>query len=251
MKLHFSKYQGAGNDFVLVDGRGLLPFEPTRERVARLCDRRFGVGADGLMILEADPAGSDFTMRYFNSDGGESTMCGNGGRCIARFADDLGIGGTTKRFVAVDGPHEATLNPDGTITIGMIDIAGVERRGSDYFVQSGSPHYIVVGRPYDLAEAQRLRAAHNANVNYVQIEGAGRLSIRTFERGVEAETWACGTGAVASAAAVAALYGGERYTLAALGGELCVAFERTPSGGFCAVRLTGPAAKVFDGVLEL
>lgn len=253
MKLKFAKYQGAGNDFVLVDGRCASDIVWTRERVARLCDRRFGVGADGLMILDIDPEGSDFTMRYFNADGGESTMCGNGGRCIVRFADDLGIGGREKHFVAVDGPHTAVLNPDGTITLGMIDIERVERRAADFFVQSGSPHYVLIGQPYDLAQAQALRGAHNANVNYVQIEAPGRLAIRTFERGVEAETWACGTGAVASAATVDAqsVEKSDRYVLRALGGVLEVTFDRTPEGGYQNVCLTGPAVRVFGGELDI
>lgn len=254
MKLEFAKYQGAGNDFVLIDGRvACADVVWTRERVSGLCDRRFGVGADGLMVLENDPSGSDFMMRYFNADGGESTMCGNGGRCIARFADDLAIGGCEKRFVAVDGPHTAVLNADGTITLGMIDMAGVEQRGADFFVQSGSPHYILIGKSYDQVQAKALRAVHNANVNYVQIEAPGVLSIRTFERGVEAETWACGTGAVASAAAVDAQSADKQdfYTLRALGGELGVAFERTASGGYGNVRLTGPAVRVFAGELEI
>ena len=140
----FSKYHGAGNDFVMIDGR-TEPFDATPERVAALCRRRTGIGADGLMILESDPA-EEFRMRYFNADGGEATMCGNGGRCIALFAHHLGIGGMRKRFIGVDGPHTAELlrveGPEGEIRLGMIDVRRVEVHPEYLFLDTGSPHYV-------------------------------------------------------------------------------------------------------------
>lgn len=253
MKLNFAKYQGAGNDFVLIDAREPLPVELTRALVARLCDRRLGIGADGLMTLEGDPQGSDFVMRYFNCDGGESTMCGNGGRAIARFAADLGVGGAmVKNFRATDGMHQARLNEDGTITLQMINIERVERVGDDFFVQSGSPHYIIIGDPYDEQRARDLRHKYNANVNFVEVVGRGKLKIRTFERGVEAETHACGTGATAAAVAVdfASDDPLERYDLQAVGGLLRVEFSRQGQN-FQNVRLTGGAERVFEGVLQI
>lgn len=252
MKLNFAKYQGAGNDFVLIDAREPLPVELTRARVAMLCDRRFGIGGDGLMTLENDPQGSDFLMRYFNCDGGQSTMCGNGGRAIARFADDLGVGGATKHFRATDGLHDACLNQDGTITLQMIDIDIVERVGSDFFLQSGSPHYIIVGQVYDEKRAEALRHKYNSNVNFVKVISHGKLEIRTFERGVEAETYACGTGATAAAVAVDFMSDNPlgAYDLQAVGGLLRVEFERH-GDRYENVRLTGGAERVFAGVLEI
>lgn len=252
MKLEFVKYQGAGNDFVLLDARKGLPVSLRREVVALLCDRRFGVGGDGLMSLELDQDGADFYMRYFNCDGGESTMCGNGGRAIARFADDLGVGGQLKTFRAIDGLHTARLNDDRSITLGMIDIERVDRIGADFFVQSGSPHYIIVSEPYDTDRAREIRHRYDCNVNFVQIKGEGRLEIRTFERGVEAETFACGTGATAAAVAVdfAKGEGRDNYTLETLGGELRVEWKRRGEG-YVDVLLTGPACRVFSGELQI
>lgn len=252
MRLKFAKYQGAGNDFVLLDAREGLPVSLTIDVVAGLCDRRFGVGADGLMALELDPEGSDFRMRYFNCDGRESTMCGNGGRAIARFADDLGVGGRIKTFRAIDGLHRAQLNDDMSITLEMINIARVDRIGNDFFVESGSPHYVIIGEPYDIDRARQLRNRYDCNVNFVELLGEGRLSIRTFERGVEAETFACGTGATAGAVAVDLAMGEGLcgYRLQTLGGELCVEWERRGEG-YVGVRLTGPACRVFRGELQI
>lgn len=205
----FSKYHGAGNDFVMIDGR-TEPFDATPERVAALCRRRTGIGADGLMILESDPA-EEFRMRYFNADGGEATMCGNGGRCIALFAHHLGIGGMRKRFIGVDGPHTAELlrveGPEGEIRLGMIDVRRVEVHPEYLFLDTGSPHYVefvesvrgvdVAGRGAAIRHSAAFAASGGTNVNFVEIVSDGHIRIRTFERGVEAETLACGTGATA------------------------------------------------------
>lgn len=252
MKLKFVKYQGAGNDFVLLDERQGLPLSLTQQQVAGLCDRRFGIGADGLMTLGRGENGLDFSMRYFNCDGLESTMCGNGGRAITRYADDLGIGGVSKTFSAVDGIHRSTINQDDTISLQMIDIDKVECRGDDFFVQSGSPHYIIFDQAYDQTRARQLREQWNANVNFVQDLGLGRLAIRTFERGVEAETWACGTGATAAAVAMAYRSASNRseYILKALGGVLRVAWSMD-NGIYRHVILTGPAERVFEGEIEI
>lgn len=263
-KLFFSKYQGAGNDFVLIDAReGALRL--SRERVAFLCDRRFGIGADGLMLLERDPAGSDFYMRYYNADGGESTMCGNGGRCIARFADDLGIGGAVKRFNSSDGFHEAELLPDGLIRLRMMDVERVEQLegGRSWFVDTGSPHYVeftddvaavdVAARGAVVRCAPEYEAMGGTNVNFVQVLGLGRIRVRTFERGVEAETLACGTGVTAAALTTCRVLQPARtcFTVEAVGGTLGVAFSAAGDSGFEEVFLTGPALRVFGGEIGL
>lgn len=252
MELNFSKYQGAGNDFIVLDARDGLPCTLTGELVAVLCNRRFGIGADGLMTIEN--GGGDFAMRYFNCDGSEGMMCGNGGRCIVRMADDLGIaaGRNVKRFSAVDGPHTATINENGTISLQMIDIERVERVGNDFFVQTGSPHYVIVGQPYDLTVAREKRLQYNANVNFVEIVGGGALKVRTFERGVEGETWACGTGVTAAAAVVnfSSQSTCQCFDIEAIGGHLSVQIEGR-DGRYKNVVLTGEAIKVFDGVIKI
>ena len=263
MDLQFAKYHGAGNDFVLVDNRA-GHFDPTRERVAALCHRRFGVGADGLMTLERDPL-LEFRMRYFKADGGESTMCGNGGRCIALFAEHLGIGGRVKEFMGSDGPHSATVDADGAdggvVTLRMVDVAQVVHEQGFFFLNTGSPHYVEFVDDLDGLDVDTLgreirrdgafAEIGGTNVNFVRIDGYGRIAVRTYERGVEAETWACGTGATAAAIA-AHLYRFPNclsFGVDVRGGELRVAF-RTVGDGFTDVMLTGPARRVFSGVID-
>lgn len=258
----FSKYHGAGNDFVMIDGR-TEPFDATPERVAALCRRRTGIGADGLMILESDPA-EEFRMRYFNADGGEATMCGNGGRCIALFAHHLGIGGMRKRFIGVDGPHTSELlRVEGSR--GQRYASG----GSERAASGGAPElsvsrhrlcrYVefvesvrgvdVAGRGAAIRHSAAFAARGGTNVNFVEIVSDGHIRIRTFERGVEAETLACGTGATASAIAAAVRTGSpcRDYRVDVEGGTLRVAFEPDGKGGFTRIELTGPARKVFEG----
>lgn len=259
-RVSFSKYQGAGNDFVLIDARTEDP-GLTREQVRRLCRRRFDIGADGLMTLERDPAGTDFYMRYYNSDGGESTMCGNGGRCIALFADHLGIGGRIKRFNSSDGFHEAELLADGLIRLRMIDVEEVKPLGDgrSWFVFTGSPHYVefiedvmaadVEKRGAEVRHKPEYEAMGGTNVDFVQVLGPGRIRVRTFERGVEAETLACGTGVTAAAMVTHSVSqpGCRDFTVEAMGGTLGVKFAATDRGGYIEVFLTGPAERVFTG----
>lgn len=263
-RINFAKYQGAGNDFVLIDARTDDPCL-SGEQIRFLCDRRFGIGADGLMTLECDPAGTDFYMRYYNSDGGESTMCGNGGRCIARFADQLGIGGRIKRFNSSDGLHEAELLGDGRIRLRMIDVAAVEPLADDrsWFVFTGSPHYVeladdvmsvdVAGRGAEIRRRPEYAATGGTNVDFVQVAGPGQLRVRTFERGVEAETLACGTGVTAAALVIHRVRQPHccDFTVEALGGTLGVKFAETAGGGYADVWLTGPAERVFTGETAL
>jgi len=206
-KIKFSKYQGAGNDFVLVDNRSGFFDGNDTVLVKKMCDRRFGIGADGLMLLEG-AENADFRMRYFNADGREGSMCGNGGRCIVAFARDLGIVAEKAAFLAVDGAHEAAI-VSGQVDLGMVDVREVAREddGDFYLLDTGSPHLVreVTGlRDVDMAtEGHRIRNSPRfrkagVNVNFVEREGDGYF-LRTYERGVEGETLACGTGATAAA----------------------------------------------------
>ena len=253
--LEFYKYEGAGNDFILFDAREGAPML-SHEELAHLCHRHFGIGADGVMYLEQPQnEGEDFYMRYFNSDGRESTMCGNGGRCISKFAADLGMFSSDCKFSAVDGPHWAKVN-EHSITLGMVNAPAVVERNGGHFVDTGSPHHVEQRDfPADFENvARQTRDAYGAegsNVNYVETIGEDALRIRTFERGVEAETLACGTGAVA-AAIVAYTQGWvqtQPVTLDALGGQLKVGFEGR--GPFTKVWLEGPAKFVFKGTITL
>ncbi|MBR1766822.1 MAG: diaminopimelate epimerase [Bacteroidales bacterium] len=253
--IDFYKFDGAGNDFVVVDNRHeRRTFDEAL--VARLCHRRFGVGADGLMTLEAADDGLDFEMVYYNSDGRIGSMCGNGGRCISAFAYLLGMG-KRLHFKGFDGPHDAELlswDNDcrvGIVRLGMRDVAvdGITRVLDGWSLDTGSPHY--VQRVADLehfdvvGEGRRLRHRtdlfpQGANVDFIEDLPDGRLAVRTYERGVEDETWACGTGVTACA-----IVSGNR-SLLTRGGDFRVDFDTTPSA-FSHVMLTGPVALNFTG----
>ena len=263
MKIPFYKFHGAGNDFVMIDNRqGKYILE--EEQIAFLCHRRFGIGGDGLMLLNTSKD-YDFEMKYYNSDGPEGTMCGNGGRCITAFADFLGMDKTAFTFKAVDGIHRANVlnktNKEWLISLEMIDVAYAEENSGAYFLNTGSPHHVEFVTGLDemdvFAEGKLIRnnahykAKGGANVNFASIE-KDLIKVRTYERGVEDETLACGTGVTAVAMA-AALKKGEtkaNYHLQTRGGDLYVSFERNEKG-FVNVWLKGPAAFVFSGVIEL
>jgi len=258
MNILFNKYQGTGNDFILVDNReGKIAL--TTEQVAFLCHRRFGIGADGLMLLE-NADGFDFRMVYYNSDGGESTMCGNGGRCITAFAHKLGIVNRSARFVAIDGSHDATINEDGTVSLHMQDVAGINFADSYTILNTGSPHYVQwvndVQNTDVFTEGKRIRnqdefQPKGINVNFVQLQN-GKLWVRTYERGVEDETLSCGTGVTASAiAATAKATGDFNTTLYTPGGTLSVSFTKDSTDTAKNVVLKGPATFVFEGQVEV
>ena len=259
MNLKFYKYQGAGNDFMMIDDRAQV-FVQRQDIIERLCDRHFGIGADGLILLQKD-LNSDFKMVYFNSDGRESTMCGNGGRCIVRFAQDLGLIDSQTSFEAIDGLHEAVLEKD-KIHLKMSNVSQVDQFPSHLFLNTGSPHHVEF-----VQEVAQVDVKHKgnqirygvpyfdegANVNFVEVIDGNALKIRTYERGVEDETLACGTGI--TAAAIAAFESGkisvDEVSVSAVGGELCVKFEKNPSGGYENIWLTGPAEFVFEGNFEV
>lgn len=263
--IQFYKYQGAGNDFILIDAREQLPF-PLADQVTveRLCDRHFGVGADGLMLLRDHPD-FDFEMIYYNSDGRLSSMCGNGGRCIVAFAKKLGIIASSTHFLAVDGPHDATILPDGRVSLGMSEVTGVEASGHDFILDTGSPHYVrfqetIKDAPL-LEIARGIRygprfKAEGINVNLVNAPAERQLAIRTYERGVEDETLACGTG-ITAAAISQAIRDGYRdngqpftYQIEAVGGQLTVT-GRWLGDRFGELQLIGPAKFVFLGQIPL
>ncbi len=264
MKIEFWKYEGAGNDFILLDQRS-ANFEPSAEQIHKICNRRTGIGADGLMML-SNSGEADFAMRYFNADGPEATMCGNGGRCIVWFADMLGIGGDCKTFKAIDGLHTAeVLSREGdtaTIRLGMVDVESVEVcEDGDVLLNTGSPHLVrrvesldmdVVGVGRTLRYDSKTAPTGGANINFVQVTGEGSASLRTYERGVEDETLACGTGATATAIALChtAQPAVRCFTLQALGGTLRVEFDRTDDR-YTNIYLTGPARLVFRGEMEI
>ncbi len=251
MELNFAKYHGAGNDFILLDGRS-GNIHLTQTQIEKLCHRRFGIGADGLMILGcAQQEGLDFSMDFYNSDGRSGSMCGNGGRCIVKFADDIGVGGTEKTFIASDGVHTARVEDNGEISLGMINVERVLTIDEGYFLDSGSPHVVVIDK-YNQDAARRLRQRYDSNVNYIEI-GDDKINISTFERGVEDMTWACGTGAVASAI-VASITEGRKgaveYHLTPRGGRLSVCFIES-GGEYHDIVLRGGAECTFRGIISI
>lgn len=256
-RINFFKYQGTGNDFVLIDNRDEHFDYRDSKLVEFLCHRRFGIGADGLMLLEKSHEAA-FGMRYYNSDGHESSMCGNGGRCIAAFAVHQGVvkDGEYFSFNAVDGIHEAIVEGE-FVNLKMVDVDGVESKNNGMYLDTGSPHFVkFVDNPREIDVFEDGRFLRNnacfapggTNVNFVGPVKDGQVIMRTYERGVEAETWSCGTGAVASAIASAIRYQtGNVFVMKVPGGELTVSFESMGNGKFTNIWLKGPARYVFEG----
>lgn len=257
MKIEFYKYQGTGNDFVMIDNRsGHFPLNDT-ELIGYLCNRRYGIGADGLILLEKDPV-SDFKMIYFNSDGGESTMCGNGGRCIVSFAQFLGIIDKQTTFTAIDGLHRATINEE-VVHLKMQDVREIKAKPASLFMNTGSPHHVQMVSGLSkfnvVKEGAKLRyglyGKSGSNINFVEETTGGEFALRTYERGVEDETLSCGTGATAAALAMHTLGKTKesKVKIQVLGGELEVSFVYT-NDGYEDIYLIGPAAQVFKGEIE-
>lgn len=255
MNIEFTKYQGAGNDFVMIDNRKEDFPKDDPVLIAKLCDRRFGIGADGLILLENDKE-IDFRMVYFNADGKESTMCGNGGRCIVSFAQQLGLIGNETTFSAIDGLHHAVVQEDGRVALGMKDVESIEQVSkNEYVLDTGSPHYVIVvdEMPEDiLKQAHAIRynerfKKEGINVNFIVIK-ENQIHIRTYERGVENETLACGTGAVA-AAIVASNYQNKMiFEIKTRGGYLSVEISNLKNQNlYSKIILTGEAKPIFSG----
>lgn len=254
----FYKYQGAGNDFIIIDNRQNL-YQLSVLEIEKLCDRRFGIGADGLMLLQ-EKIGFDFEMIYFNADGNESTMCGNGGRCITQFAKDLGIIKDKAVFLAIDGAHEAQILENGTVALGMVDVQEFFFEDDAIILNTGSPHFVkfveylntqdIVNEGRKIRHQKRF-GEKGINVNFVERKNE-ILHIRTYERGVEDETLACGTGVTAAAiASVGKAIGNFEIKVKALGGDLKVSFQKTDIAKVQNIILQGPAQFVFQGNIQI
>ncbi|MBW2938415.1 diaminopimelate epimerase [Aureisphaera sp. CAU 1614] len=257
MSIEFFKYQGTGNDFVLIDNRLENFNKKNTKLVAAMCDRKFGIGADGLLLLENHPE-ADFNMVYYNSDGNLSSMCGNGGRCITHFAMYLGVIKKDATFEAVDGMHHATILND-KISLGMNDVEKVSVFEEYVFLNTGSPHHVQLVSNLDefnvFSEGRRIRnevyGRAGANVNFVEQVSDNTFKVRTYERGVEDETLSCGTGV--GAVAIAMFETGKTVSqsvcLETPGGTLEVQFQKE-GGSYKNIKLIGPAVQVFKGVWE-
>ncbi len=263
MKVPFYKYHGAGNDFVMIDGRKAnFPYK-NKGFVRKLCDRRFGIGADGMIVLtKPKKKGSAFGMIYLNSDGSIGAMCGNGGRCIVRFAHDLGIikAGERVPFDAVDGMHEAILYKNGKVNLKMIDMQiPTIRHNKDFTMCGTTPHYMMMVNDIEnfplvkIAQDFRDQVDDKGGINLNIIKKSGNIFlVRTYERGVEDDTYACGTGACSVATFLynQGLIKKPKCTIKMPGGTLAVSFTPTENG-FENIWLSGPTAKVFDGEMEI
>lgn len=260
MKIHFYKYQGTGNDFVMLDNRDGKYDAVAIKEINHLCDRRFGVGADGLIKINAHPSYA-FEMDYYNSDGSKS-FCGNGARCTVAFANELGISCENVSFWAIDGEHTANLM-ETNVALAMKDVSEIHEIENDYLLHTGSPHYIQFVENVQQVDVftqgrsirnQELFRLEGVNVNFVQIINENELFVRTYERGVEDETLSCGTGVTAAVLAYAyklGLTNSGRIKVQTLGGSLEVTFYTSAKGQYSNIQLIGPAKQVFKGELDV
>ncbi len=261
MEITFYKYQGTGNDFIILDNRNLQYDNLSKHDVFRLCNRRFGIGADGLMMLNEKP-GYDFEMKYWNADGKEASMCGNGGRCLVKFAYQMGIHRNSYKFLAVDGEHEAEIDTDGTVSLKMKDVNKVKHSRGDSILDTGSPHYVKLVNDIMamdvLKKGKEIRYSkeyekQGINVNFVErLDEDDHILVRTYERGVEDETYSCGTGV--TAAAIVCYHnenGFNQIDVKTLGGHLSVEFDRLDEDHYENIWLSGPAEMVFEGTITL
>ena len=259
MQLQFYKYQGTGNDFVILDNRDKKYESLTKEQIEFLCNRRFGVGADGLMLLNLHPD-YDFEMKYYNADGKESSMCGNGGRCLTKFANDVGLVQTSYKFLAIDGEHESGINSDGTVALKMADVDEVRHDHGNFILNTGSPHFVMFTNDVmHLDVFKNGREIRNSdgfkkegiNVNFVEQTASDKIIVRTYERGVEDETFSCGTGVTASALVSFHNNNGfNRVEVQTKGGLLSVEYDKMEER-YQNIWLNGPATKVFEGIIEM
>lgn len=255
MQIEFYKYHGTGNDFVLIDNRDSYLSKVENDLVVKMCDRKFGIGADGLILLEKHPT-VDFTMIYYNADGNPGSMCGNGGRCIVSFAKFLNIISSEAVFETSDGLHSASVN-GSQVSLKMNDVSEISINEEFTFLDTGSPHHVTMVEDlsrYDVySKGKQIRndryGIAGANVNFVAQVESDLFSVRTFERGVEDETLSCGTGVTAVAIAMHATgkTNSEIIRLKTAGGDLEVSFHKTDTG-YENVHLKGPAELVFKGI---
>jgi diaminopimelate epimerase len=258
--MEFFKYQGTGNDFIMIDDRNESFPIKNNELIKQLCNRHFGVGADGLILLQ-NHKDSDFKMVYFNSDGNQSTMCGNGGRCIVAFARDLGIIQNKTKFMAIDGLHEAKIDKN-MIKLKMNDIHTIEDHTTHFFLNTGSPHHVEFVEDINNLNVKEMGAkirygspyfAEGSNVNFVKIINENKIKVRTYERGVEDETLSCGTGVTAAAIALhfANKTTNNNIKIQVMGGKLSVYFDQNDTKSYKNVFLEGPATFVYKGTIEI
>lgn len=256
----FYKFQGTGNDFIIIDNRTGIANHLTESNIQFLCDRRFGVGADGLMLMQMKE-GFDFEMIYFNADGRTSTLCGNGARCMVRFAAKIGLHQYTYRFLAIDGVHEAEIDNQNIVRLKMNDVREVEQSGEHFILNTGSPHFVKL--VHHLNEVDVVETGRNIryskafeqegiNVNLVESLGDDRIYVRTYERGVEDETLSCGTGVTAAALISAHNERGfNRIEVKTPGGNLSVEYNKVDDTTFENIWLCGPAEFVYEGEVEI
>ena len=261
MKIKFLKYHGAGNDFILIDNR-FQKYSLKNYQIKFLCHRKYGIGSDGLIFLNHSDD-FDFEMIYHNSDGNQSSMCGNGGRCIVGFAKHLNIIDSKAKFLAIDGIHEARIHKSSRISLSMSNINSIKNNNKFVFIDSGSPHHIIQVNDIDKIDVFKMGLKvrslkkyqpKGVNVNFIEKVSSNIFKIRTYERGVENETLACGTGAVASA--IAMHYNGEtkqnKILIKTLGGDLGIKFEYDSNkSSYHRIFLEGDINLVYEGDIEL
>jgi diaminopimelate epimerase len=260
MKIEFYKYQGTGNDFVILENRDHRYDNLSTKQVKHICDRRFGVGADGLMLLNNHDK-LDFEMIYYNADGNKSSMCGNGGRCLVKFAKEQGMYKVTYHFMAVDGPHEAEIDRLDIVRLKMQDVNQVEYHTGHAILNTGSPHFVKFANnvaDVDVVETGRdIRYSKHfekegINVNFVETTDEDGIYVRTYERGVEDETLSCGTGVTAAALMNAHnAKGFNRVEVKTPGGHLSVEYNKIDEEHFENIWLCGPAELVYTGQIEV
>ena len=253
-QFEFHKYQGTGNDFIMIDDRLSLFDDQRLDLISAWCDRKYGIGADGVILIRNHPE-YDFEMIYFNPDGSQS-LCGNGSRCAVKFAQDLDLIAEECTFLAIDGPHQGRIEND-TISISMQDVGVPDQSGPDFFIDTGSPHHVTMVKKIEgvdvVDQGSSIRYSDQyqpggTNVNFVEPRGE-KVIVRTYERGVENETLSCGTGVTAVALVMATEGHKSPVSIHAMGGELEVSFNKQEDGSFTDIFLSGPAVKVFEGVI--
>lgn len=260
MKVQFHKYQGTGNDFIIIDNYHNEPISLSTDQIKKLCNRHFGIGADGLMFLNKK-TGYDFDMLYYNADGNESSMCGNGGRCLVKFAHSSGIHKSEYHFTAIDGEHQAEIETNGLVYLKMQDVHSVKQHGSYAILNTGSPHFVKFAsnvENIDVVESgSGIRYSsefekEGINVNFVETLDEDKIYVRTYERGVEDETLSCGTGVTAAALLSAHNENGfNTVNVKTPGGNLSVEFNKVDDENFTDIWLCGPAIFVFKGEIEI
>ncbi len=258
MEINFEKYHGTGNDFIMIDNRDGQYNAINEQQINSLCDRHFGIGADGLILLQMKD-GFDFWMNYFNADGKPSSMCGNGSRCTVAFAHSKGIVKNIYHFVTADGPHEGEILPNGNIKVKMADVQSIDTLKDAKLLDTGSPHYIkdVTGLNEIEVKTEGKKIRYNedfsekgVNVNFVEKKSDGQINVRTYERGVEDETLSCGTGVTACAIVNAYQEGENKIDIKTPGGDLVVTFNKNENS-YNNIWLEGPTKNVFEGIITI